>query len=500
MLLTAPAWARLGGGESYSAPSSGGYSSGSSYSSSSSSSSSGGNSDLVFFLLELILRYPAVGIPVTGVVVVIWLANQSGSMPSFSLGGPSRSSYTPAIQVPDADLFHVRPHDDENPDPNFSYYVFRDFVGLLFSQVQRGRTGDLGLVGHYLAPDLRQRLLKLTANQAVTEIRDPIVGAARILGQVRVQNQVRLTMTLETNYTEVRPDRTQRVYTKERWTFVRKQGVLSPGPTAVGDQRLGCPNCGQSGEVGSDGRCPYCDKIVNQGDYGWVVSAMQVTERQAQLALGLGQQAPERGTELPTQKHPQLGTRMRTFRSRYPQFQEEAFRNRVVETFMALQKAWSDQDWGQARPYETDSLYQTHRYWIEAYQAQGAVNELSQIECHQVEICNLDTDAFFDAITVRVFASMIDVTREKQGGKLLGGDPKHPRKFTEYWTFIRKVGFQAGTSQGPGTCPSCGAPLDRITQAGRCEYCGSLITKGDFDWVLAQIEQDESYKVKVSFN
>jgi len=510
LILSVPVWARLGGGESYSAPSSSGYSS----SSSSSSSSGGGDAQLIFFLLELIIRYPAVGVPVATVAFVFWMYSQRSGSASV-IRGRSSPVYGPSVEVPDADIFHVRPQHDENLDANFSYYVFRDFVTLLFTQVQQGRTGDLAQVGHYLSPPVRKNLLQLTARQEVTEVRDVIVGAARILGQVRIQGQVRLTLTLETNYTEVRNDGPQRVYTKERWTFVRKAGVLSPGPRGVGDQRLGCPNCGQPGEVASDGRCPYCDKVVNQGDFGWVVGMIQVLERERQLNLGLGGHAPERGvpergvpergvpergalergTNLPTVRHPQLAQRLRTFRARYPNFEEAAFQARVRESFFALQEAWSQQEWMQARPYETDSLFQTHRYWIEAYQSQGVVNQLSQIECQSIELSNLETDAFFDAITVRVFASMIDVTRERKSGRILGGDADKPRQFSEYWTFIRKVGYQAGATKGARTCPSCGAPLDRINQAGQCEYCESVITRGDFDWVLAQIEQDESYRI-----
>jgi len=29
--------------------------------------------------------------------------------------------------------------------------------------------------------------------------------------------------------------------------------------------------------------------------------------------------------------------------------------------------------------------------------------------------------------------------------------------------------------------------------AGNCEYCGSLVAGGDFDWVLSRIEQDDVY-------
>jgi predicted amidophosphoribosyltransferase len=51
-----------------------------------------------------------------------------------------------------------------------------------------------------------------------------------------------------------------------------------------------------------------------------------------------------------------------------------------------------------------------------------------------------------------------------------------------------------GPPPAAGACPSCGAPLDRINMAGTCEYCGSHLTRGEFDWVLSKIEQDESYR------
>jgi hypothetical protein len=29
--------------------------------------------------------------------------------------------------------------------------------------------------------------------------------------------------------------------------------------------------------------------------------------------------------------------------------------------------------------------------------------------------------------------------------------------------------------------------------AGECEHCGAKVTSGRFDWVLSEIEQDDSY-------
>jgi hypothetical protein len=42
-------------------------------------------------------------------------------------------------------------------------------------------------------------------------------------------------------------------------------------------------------------------------------------------------------------------------------------------------------------------------------------------------------------------------------------------------------------------CPSCGAPVDKMGEAGVCEYCNNKITDGYFSWVLFSITQDEVY-------
>ena len=38
-------------------------------------------------------------------------------------------------------------------------------------------------------------------------------------------------------------------------------------------------------------------------------------------------------------------------------------------------------------------------------------------------------------------------------------------------------------------CPNCGAPT-QITSAGKCEYCGSVITTGEYSWVLSNLERE----------
>ncbi len=51
-----------------------------------------------------------------------------------------------------------------------------------------------------------------------------------------------------------------------------------------------------------------------------------------------------------------------------------------------------------------------------------------------------------------------------------------------------------GPAAGQGRCPNCGAPIGSIDVAGKCRSCNAKVTRGDFDWVLSRIEQDEVYQ------
>ena len=85
---------------------------------------------------------------------------------------------------------------------------------------------------------------------------------------------------------------------------------------------------------------------------------------------------------------------------------------------------------------------------------------------------------------------MIDYTEDAQGNHVCGSKKKRTQ-FSEYWTFVRGRGAAENT-KGDAVCPNCAAELN-ITMAGECEYCGSKLTSGDFDWVLSEIQQDEEY-------
>jgi predicted lipid-binding transport protein (Tim44 family) len=220
------------------------------------------------------------------------------------------------------------------------------------------------------------------------------------------------------------------------------------------------------------------------------VTGVLVHQREAQ-GPPLTRDVPEVGTDLPTVYQADFDAARQRFQALNPDFSWPRVKARVQHIFLELQQAWTDLKWEKARPYETDSVFQMHRYWIEAYQRQQLRNVLKDITVEVIDPVRVLTDPFYDALTVRIFARMIDFTADAKGNRV-SGQSTVPRRFSEYWTFIRRRGAKA-TAPSSSQCPNCGAPL-RINMAGICEYCRGKVTSGEFDWVLSRIEQDEAYQ------
>ena len=483
LVLAGAAEARVGGGHSYGGGSRGGYSGGSR-----SGGSSGGGGDLIGMLIWLCIRHPAIGIPT--VIVFVAFVVVKGKMRSRGMrrGPVNVGASRPARRAPPT---RRATQALKRADPNFSTPLFVDFAQLVHV---RGRTlaatGDLEGMRAWFSEGAITELRRTTGGTAV---RDVIFGATRV-ETVRVDREwSRLTAFFETNLTEQREGGETQRLRQERWVFRRKAGVLSPGPSGM--RALGCPACGSTLEPTPEGRCPNCQTVRTGGAVQWEVSAVTVLQDRPlsapDLHLGGG---VEPGTRAPSIRDPELSPRLRALVNRHPDWSTASFEQRAVDVFHTLQRAWSEQKWETARPYQTDALFQIHRFWMERYRRAGLVNKLADVAALRIELVKVDQDAWYESVTVRIWGRMKDWTERKADGKVVGGSKSEDRVFTEYWTFVRAVGAeQREASHDLNHCPSCGAPLDQVSMAGVCGYCDTKITGGDFDWILSRIEQDDAY-------
>ena len=473
------AFARIGGGDTYSGSSDSessyddSSSDSSSYddsgsSSSGSSGSSGGGGDLspgVAFLLFFVLMFFVGGGALTNAAV------------------SSRSIIRVAPQPPaPTDLSALRKY-----DPNFSEIVFTDFCYSLFARLHeargRGRVDDFA---PYVAGAVRDGIKKHHP-AGVTSVDQIVIGSFAILSVTGLDTpRVKVGVTIEANYTETSSAGTQRWYVHERWSLERLRDILSPAPGNARAEH--CPKCGAPLQTRTDGACLHCGSVVEGGAFQWFLSSVSV-ERKDQRAPVLtgGGGGPEPGLDRPSVIQYWIGKRMAKFAESHPGFSWEAFDARVRLVANELQAAWTARDWERARHYETDALFQMHRYWIDEYRRQGLRNVVDDYSIDKTDVVKVTSDAFYDAITVRLYASGADFTIDDSGA-VVGGSRQNRKQWSEYWTLIRG---RAGAASAR-VCPNCGATRGE-GQTVVCEYCGGKISTGEFPWILSRIEQDEAY-------
>ena len=375
-------------------------------------------------------------------------------------------------------------------DPNFSEVLFIDFVNTLYARAQEARgKGIVDNLTPYIDDPSRGVLASLgTAANGLTEVAGVVLGTSKIVDISNMQEGTGITVYFEANYTETAQGGAQTsYYTEERWRFWRQAGVLSLPPGKI--DAIHCPKCGGPLERNADGACPYCNTVVRGGEFHWFVVGIEMLDRE-QRGPQLTADTPEEGTDLPTVFQDGFQGAVTRFMAANPDFSWDRMNERVNYIFNSISQAWTTLEWDKARPFETDNIFQMHRYWIEAYQKQGLRNVLDKINVVRIEWVKIDQDAYYDSLTARVYANELDYTVDR-AGRVVCGSPTTPRAFTEYWTFIRTRGAKA-VEHKDENCPNCGAPL-AVNMAGVCSYCGGKITSGNFDWVLSRIDQDEAY-------
>lgn len=456
---------RVGGGESYSG---GGSSSG---------GGGGGGGDggaellyyLLRFLIWLTIHHPAIGIPADIVVIIIvakwWRSRQTAPVRLNISTTPSASKTTSMDAL-------------KKFDPNFSEITFSDFCYSIYALAHYARgKGDLARYAPYLSAGARNALQKRAA-----DVKGVIVGACNIIGLAGIDTPtVTATVQYESNVTEG----ATAFYLREQWVFERKRDILSPAPDKAKADH--CPRCGAPLQTRTDGSCDYCGVKIESGAFQWYVRSITVLSRETRGPL-LTSNVPEQGTDRPTVFQPHFAQKKSAFEAEHPEFRWDAFEQRVRAIAKELQDAWTARDWERVRPLETESLFQMHRYWIDAYIRQNLRNVVDGFTITRVVPVRIGSDAFYESITVRLYAEGRDSTVDASGN-VVGGSKTSLRRWSEYWTFIRtKI-----TSNAPVACPNCGASV-HAGSTGICSFCGGKITVGHFEWILSRIEQDEAYR------
>lgn len=194
------------------------------------------------------------------------------------------------------------------------------------------------------------------------------------------------------------------------------------------------------------------------------------------------------------QEHQEMQNALDALKQRDTKFTQEGFLQKANMAFIALQEAWSNQNLSSVNQFISDGIDERFSLQFEMQKAEGYRNKIENITVQNSKIVGVFSDSHFDTIHVEITAMIDDTDVDLKTGKRIRKNTSAP--FTEYWSFLRKPGVQTLEGKGlvEGFCPNCGAPLE-LSDTGKCENCDSLLTSGEYGWVLAEITQSMEWNI-----
>lgn len=219
-----------------------------------------------------------------------------------------------------------------------------------------------------------------------------------------------------------------------------------------------------------------------------IIIIISVAKRKNHSNINIPKYVPQNNIQVPTK--PNSAEVLKKIQEVDPMFSEEEFIAWTKDLFVKLQNQWMAREWEEIRHFETNELFEQHKNQIQGYIDKKQINMLERICVNYADLYNFKQVGDKDILEVALNSSMVDYIIDEDTKKVLMGDTVTRRTRTYKLTFIRKTGIKTkpGESKVNTTnCPNCGAPT-QITSSGKCEYCGSVITTGEFNWVLSNLE------------
>lgn len=180
-----------------------------------------------------------------------------------------------------------------------------------------------------------------------------------------------------------------------------------------------------------------------------------------------------------------------------PDFDEQVFKTWAEEVFVTLQQAWTDREWKKIRPFEADSLFAAHSRQLNELIDRGVINVVERVAVRDVKIAGFESQGANETLTVYLKASLRDYYVRDDTHQITEGNPNEEFNVVYELKFVRTAGVKTNNLSGKSVtnCPNCGAPTE-ITSSGQCPYCKSVITNGEYTFVLASLKalsQTSSY-------
>ena len=172
-----------------------------------------------------------------------------------------------------------------------------------------------------------------------------------------------------------------------------------------------------------------------------------------------------------------------------PAFSPDELKQRISNLYVQMQNCWQARDISPLRGNFTDAQFAQYNRQLQQYRDKGHIPVVERIAVLDVSLRGVKPDNVYDVIIVNLSTRITIYTLDDRTGKIVNGD-RNKEKFMNYeWTLIRPKGAKTIPQRGDRAfnCPNCSAPLN-INHSAQCPYCGSIVSRSDYDWVIAGIK------------
>lgn len=172
-----------------------------------------------------------------------------------------------------------------------------------------------------------------------------------------------------------------------------------------------------------------------------------------------------------------------------PGFSESQFKEKIANLFVQFQNGWQAKNLEPLRPYMSDAYYAQMDRQLDAYRNGHRTKMIERIAVLDVTVVGWRQENNEDEMIVRIKSRFTTYTVDDHTGNILNGS-RTAEKFMDYeWSLARSSGKTTVAEGGVKVqnCPNCGAAVN-INKTAKCEYCGSIITVDNYDWVVTGIK------------
>jgi len=464
LLAGGAVFGRAGGGEGFPGSSGGG-------------GGGGGGDDAIFniiwFLIELSINYPAVGIPLL-IVFLSLVAFGAFEGRERYVASTIRRGTKAQGQVEQAKaVARLLSRDKEWNKGSFIFRIRKAFLLIQDAWSKR----DLSKAQSFLSDGVFDRFTILLREYKDAGLRDHLQDVKILDAEIK---QIETDSIFDTVHVAIRASAVNfRVDAKsgkyaegpsipeifeEVWSFIRRPGVTTLKKPGLIEGY--CPNCSAPITIARVGICEVCNSYLRSGEYDWVLS--EITQA-CEWKINENDEIPG----------------LSSFRKIDPGFNAQHIEDRVSVIFWRHVLADRLGDAGPMKKFTLPAYIQELSERFKPASA-GARQYFGRCAVGSVEVGAIIPSDQFDRIFAVVAWSGVIMTA-RPDGKVDAGS-KNTRRINNAFIMVRKHGVKTETkaSLDSSHCPSCGAP-EQDPLEFTCKYCGTVLNDGSQDWTLEKI-------------